>query len=167
MQATRRTIIPVALAASFLTACVPAVDYRGNLPDEQAISQIKPGTTDRESVRSLLGSPTSAATFDDQTWYYISKKTETVAFMPPKVLDQQVLRVTFRPDGIVRDVDRWGPNQAREVQPAERVTPTAGHNLGFFEQLFGNLGRFNSNPKGSAGTGGGSGSPGGGGMPGN
>ncbi len=159
MQATRRTFIPVALALSTLAACVPAIDYRGNLPDEMAIAEVKPGRSDREAVLRLLGSPTASATFDDATWYYISKKTETVAFLPPKVLDQKVLRVTFGADGIVREVDRWGPDQARQIQPAERVTPTAGHNLGLLEQLFGNLGRFNSQAKSGPGGSGGSTGP--------
>jgi hypothetical protein len=31
---------------------------------------------------------------------------------------------------------------ARTVAMNDRQTPTAGHKLGFFEQLFGNIGRF-------------------------
>ena len=100
------------LAAGLLTAtlagCNNPIEQRGNLPPQEAVAQIKPGSTDKETVTRLLGSPSSVAAFDDSTWYYMSQKTKTVAFFKPETLDQEVLAITFDKDGVVKDVKKLG-----------------------------------------------------------
>ncbi|MBV8166507.1 MAG: outer membrane protein assembly factor BamE [Alphaproteobacteria bacterium] len=128
--------------AGALAACAPMVDTRGNMPPADAIAGIQPGVTTRTQVSQLLGSPSSVGTFNDRTWYYIGRKTETVAFLQPEVTEQQVLVIKFDEAGVVQDFEKRGMETAREVAMNDRETPTAGHSLGFFEQLFGNIGRF-------------------------
>jgi outer membrane protein assembly factor BamE (lipoprotein component of BamABCDE complex) len=127
-----------------LAGCSTFIDQRGNLPEADRLAEIQPGVTNREQVQQLLGTPSSTSTFDDSTWYYISKKTEQWAFMAPETLDQRVIAIDFDSNGVVRDVRRRGLDDAKEVAMVERATPTPGKTLGFFEQLFGNLGRFNT-----------------------
>ena len=130
--------------AAGLSACTGRVDTRGNLADPEVVSQITPGESTRGTVEDLLGSPTTVATFNDQTWYYIGRKTEKFAFFKPEVLEQQVVAVHFDPNGVVDDVKLYGPDDAREVELVDRTTPTAGQELSVLQQLFSNLGRFNS-----------------------
>jgi outer membrane protein assembly factor BamE (lipoprotein component of BamABCDE complex) len=130
--------------AAGLSACTGRVDTRGNLADPEVVSQITPGESTRGTVEDLLGSPTSIATFNDQTWYYIGRKTEKFAFFKPEVLEQQVVAVHFDPNGVVDGVKLYGPDDAREVELVDRTTPTAGQELSVLQQLFSNLGRFNS-----------------------
>ena len=133
-----------ALLALALAACTGRVDTRGNLADPEVISQITPGESTRGTVEDLLGSPTTVATFNDSTWYYIGRKTERFAFFEPEVLEQQVVAIHFDQAGTVTDVKIYGPDDAREVELVERTTPTAGRELTVLQQLFGNLGRFNT-----------------------
>lgn len=127
-----------------LAACTTFVDQRGNLPEEDRLAQIQPGVTTREQVQQLLGTPSSTSTFDDSTWYYISMKTEQWAFLAPTTVDQKVVAIEFDQNGLVRDIQQRGLADANEVAMVERATPTPGKTLGFFEQLFGNIGRFNT-----------------------
>jgi outer membrane protein assembly factor BamE (lipoprotein component of BamABCDE complex) len=127
-----------------LAGCSTFIDQRGNLPEEDRLAQIQPGLTTREQVQQLLGTPSSTSTFDDSTWYYISKKTEQWAFLAPDTIDQRVIAIDFDSSGIVRDMRKRGLDDAKEVAMVERATPTPGKTLGFLEQLFGNLGRFNT-----------------------
>jgi outer membrane protein assembly factor BamE (lipoprotein component of BamABCDE complex) len=117
------------------------------MPPADVIAGIQPGVTTKTQVSQLLGSPSSIGTFNDHNWYYIGRKTETLAFFAPELTDQQVLVVRFDDAGVVQDFEKRGMETAREVSMNERETPTAGHSLGFFEQLFGNIGRFSSNDK--------------------
>ncbi len=133
------TVLTLALAA-----CTGRVDTRGNFADPEAVSQITPGESTRGTVEDLLGSPTTVATFNDQTWYYIGRKTEKFAFFEPEVLEQQVVAIHFDPTGLVEDVKIYGPEDSREVELVERTTPTAGRELTALQQLFGNIGRFNT-----------------------
>jgi outer membrane protein assembly factor BamE (lipoprotein component of BamABCDE complex) len=139
----RNSIWLGAVLGATLAACATMSDVRGNLPDEERLGQVRPGIT-KESVQQILGTPSSVGTFDDNTWYYISKKTEQWAFKAPKMVEQQVIAVDFDQNGRVRDVRRHGKEEAMAVDPVDRTTPTPGKELGFFEQLFGNLGRFNT-----------------------
>jgi outer membrane protein assembly factor BamE (lipoprotein component of BamABCDE complex) len=124
--------VGLALALS-VAACAPRIDQRGNKPDEDQVVQINPGVDDKNRVAELIGTPSTISTFDDRTWYYISKRTETTAFFDPEVKDQEVLAINFDEGGIVESMKIYG----------DRTTPTEGNELTIIQQLLGNLGRFN------------------------
>jgi outer membrane protein assembly factor BamE (lipoprotein component of BamABCDE complex) len=158
LDSTRRKIplpasVAVALAAATLAACVATVDQRGNLPEPDRLGQIQPGTTTREQVAKILGTPSSTGVFDDKNWYYISRRTQQIAFFDPDVLDQQVYIVNFDDKGVVRGVDHKELKDGREIAPAPGATPAPGRELTFLEQVLGNIGRFNKGAS-SSGTGG-------------
>ncbi len=141
---TRALILVAVLAAtSALTACSARVDTRGNLPDPDVVAQITPGEDDRNTVIETLGSPSTTAVFDEEVWYYISQRTETLAFFAPKVVERQVLIVHFDERGIVTAIEALGLDDSRTIEHVERTTPTAGNELTFIDQLVGNFGRFN------------------------
>ena len=141
----------VTLAAASLAACVPSVDQRGNLPEPEKIGQIHPGTTTRDQVAKILGTPSSTGIFDDKRWYYISRKTKQVAFFDPDVMDQQVYIVNFDAKGVVRAVDHKDLKDGREIEPVPGATPAPGRELTFVEQVLGNIGRFNKSSSSSEG----------------
>jgi outer membrane protein assembly factor BamE (lipoprotein component of BamABCDE complex) len=132
----------VAVALS-VAACSPRIDSRGNLPDPDKLAEIKPGEHSRNDVAEILGSPSSIGVFDQETWYYISKRTEAVAFFEPEVAERQVIIVRFNKKGVVTGVETLGLEQGHGVDPVDRETPTAGAELTIMQQLLGNMGRFN------------------------
>jgi outer membrane protein assembly factor BamE (lipoprotein component of BamABCDE complex) len=136
-----------------LAACSVPIDQRGNLPDKAALDQLKPGVTDKATVTRLLGSPSSIAQFDTNTWYYISQKSKTVAFFKPDLLDQEVVAIDFDKDGLLRDIRHRGMQDAQAVAPNPNATPAPGREFSFIEQLIGNFGKFSG--KGQTGGGGG------------
>lgn len=136
-----------------LGACEHSAATLGYVPDPDDVARIKPGLQGRDEVREILGSPSSqgALADADARWYYISKKTSQVAFFNPDVLDQKVIEIDFDKDGIVSEVRNYTLKDGEQIDPVTRKTPSPGRELGFFEQLIGNLGKFNA-PQGS-GTG--------------
>jgi outer membrane protein assembly factor BamE (lipoprotein component of BamABCDE complex) len=138
-------LAPLAMAL-LIAACAPIVDSRGNLPETEDVDKIRVGASTKDEVATVLGSPSSIATFDPNTWYYISKRTETVAFFRPETLEQKVLTVRFDDAGLVREIVQTDKEAAKEVDPVERTTPTSGQTFSIFQQLFGNLGRFGDAP---------------------
>jgi outer membrane protein assembly factor BamE (lipoprotein component of BamABCDE complex) len=150
------------MALMSLASCGIPVSDRGNLPKPDLLAQIKPGVTDKASVKSLLGSPSSIATFDGDTWYYISRKEKQVAFLKPELLDQEVYEIRFNDKGVVSSVTHKGLQDAQAMTPNPDATPAQGREFTFLEQLIGNFGKFN----GTGGSNGaGPGSPTGGGGP--
>lgn len=145
--------LAVALSAVSLAACAPTVDERGNLPEPEKLAKIQPGTTTREQVAQILGTPSSTGVFDDKNWYYISRRTSQISFLDPDVLDQQVYIVNFDDKGVVSGVGHKDLKDGREIEPAPGATPAPGRELTFFEQVLGNIGRFNKATSGGSGTG--------------
>jgi outer membrane protein assembly factor BamE (lipoprotein component of BamABCDE complex) len=129
-----------------LAACAPRIDYQGYAFDATKLKQIKTGEMTQSQVQELLGTPSSVATFPqhNDTWYYISDETATEAIFKPKVIAQRVVAIRFNKQGKVASIKDYGLKDARSVEPDPNVTPTRGRKLTLFEQLVGNLGRFNN-----------------------
>ncbi|HXQ51963.1 MAG TPA: outer membrane protein assembly factor BamE [Stellaceae bacterium] len=141
-----------AAAALALAGCTNPVDLHGNLPEADKVAQIKPGSTDKATVTQLLGSPSSVAAFDSNTWYYISQKTRILVLNPPEILDQQVVAIAFDDNGVVRDVEHRTMADGAAIAPNPNATPAPGREFTFLEQLIGNFGRFTGKDKGSGGS---------------
>ena len=139
-----RSLMPgLMLGTLMLGACESRVDSRGNLPDPELLASIEPGEASRDDVSLLLGSPSSVAVFENETWFYISQRTETFAFFEPEVMERQVVIVQFDQAGILKTVETLGLEDGQDILPVERETPTLGNEPTMFQQIFGNLGRFN------------------------
>jgi outer membrane protein assembly factor BamE (lipoprotein component of BamABCDE complex) len=138
--------LALGLGLSALAACSIPVTDRGDLPKSNALVQIKPGVTDKQTVLRLIGSPSTVASFDDNVWYYISSQTKQIAFLKPEVLAQKVVIIHFDPKGVVTAVDQRGLKDAKAVTPNPNATPAQGRHFTFLEQLIGNFGKFNNSP---------------------
>src|SRR5471030_3542173 len=78
-----------------LAGCTPIVANRGNMLDEERISQVKAGSSSKNDVFEALGSPSIVSTFDDNTWYYVGQRTERVGVFAPEVTDRKLIQVSF------------------------------------------------------------------------
>ncbi len=136
------------LVSATLSGCATRVAVRGNLPDSERLAEVVPGDMSREEVAEILGSPSSVTPFDSDLWLYISEKTETFAFMAPEVVERNVIMVKFTDKGIVNEVKKLDLSNAQDVKHVERVTPTSGNEVTFWDQLFHNVGRFNTGDSG-------------------
>lgn len=130
-------------ATLMVSACTSQFATRGNLPDPDRLAELTPGEVHARDVAEILGTPTAHSTFGGESWYYISERVEYYAFLAPEILDRTVVQVKFNKDGFVEWVKQEDNQQGRNVAFVDRTTPTAGNEITFFEQIFGNLGRFN------------------------
>jgi outer membrane protein assembly factor BamE (lipoprotein component of BamABCDE complex) len=126
-----------------LAACAPTLIIQGYMPDEETLAGVEQGVDTKDAVVTKLGSPSTIATFDDDTWIYVNKRSEVFAFFKPTVLSQKVLAINFDPEGRVKEIRRFTLEDGQLIDPITRKTPTQGRELGLLEQLFGNVGRFN------------------------
>lgn len=165
--------LPLPIVASRLPLCVlmvmglglgacAAPDFmtfppqtRGNKIDADQMAQLVPGTTSRADVTALLGSPTARATFDDNQWIYIGEVTKPIIGGTQEVRDQRVVVLTFDAGGVLRNVEKRGPQDSQHVAVVARSTPSPGNNASILQQLLGNVGRFSPSPTGSTNTTGG------------
>jgi len=117
---------------------------RGNRVDADQLKQLVPGTSTRADVTALVGSPTARATFDDNTWLYISEVTRPRIGRVQGVLDQDVVVLRFNEQGVLQDVKTLTGDDSVPVTVVARTTPSPGTEASFLQQLLGNVGRFNA-----------------------
>jgi outer membrane protein assembly factor BamE (lipoprotein component of BamABCDE complex) len=135
----------------------PPPTVRGNHPDADQLKELVPGTSTKQDVTALIGSPTAHATFDDNTWLYIGLRTQIRVGQTPAVVGQKVVVVTFNDAGVLQHIDVKDQGDALPVSVIARTTPSPGTEANFFQQLFGNVGKFV--PGGTGPTTGGGGAP--------
>ena len=145
-----KTGLCVVVLAVALTACEPIKTDQGYHLDPEQLAKIEPGRTTKDAVQEIMGSPSSIATFQTEgdAWYYISSKTEHLAFLKKEVMERNIVIVKFDVNDVVAEVKDLNKDAGQDVEIVERETPTGGRKLGFLEQLFGNFGRFNTQPEG-------------------
>ena len=122
---------------------------RGNPVDGDELKELVVGTSTKTDAQSLLGSPTARATFDDNTWLYISEVTRPLIARTQGIEKQNVTVLRFDQGGVLRDVRRLDQKNALPVQMVTRTTPSPGTEASFMQMLLGNVGKFSPTPSGS------------------
>lgn len=142
MNSAIQYIVLSIATAGFLAACSPTLAQRGNMLQNYQIEQVVPTVHTRSDILRLLGSPTTTAPFDENTWYYIGQETEKRGILDPEVIAERIVVVQFDQDGIVQQVK--DQDTARLDVPIDRArTPTHGNEVTAIQQMLGNLGKFN------------------------
>jgi outer membrane protein assembly factor BamE (lipoprotein component of BamABCDE complex) len=141
MVSGRKAALLVAVAGGLAVGgCAKTQDIQGYLVDETLVSSVQPGIDNKESVQNTLGRPTFTGTFDQNDWYYVSRRTKNFAYNNPRLNQQTVLRVHFDAAGNVASVERKGMEQVVSIDPMADKTPTLGRNKSIWDELFGNIG---------------------------
>ena len=127
-------VVSLALASG----CSPRVQNLGNAPTARALDEVKVGKSQAD-VTAALGSPSATGTFDPRIWYYISKRTEAMAFFKPTVTEQRVIEIQFDNDGVVKNVKEYSLAEARDVTLVSEETPTLGREPGILKSIYNTL----------------------------
>ncbi len=113
---------------------------QGYVIDEEALEMVPPGSS-REQVLLALGTPSTRATFDNETYYYISQsRVRRADFMKPKIVDQRILAVYFGEDDRVTRIAQYGLQDGRVFDFLSKTTPTGGKDQSFIGQMLSSLG---------------------------
>ena len=144
MASTLVRLTVAIMGAALLSGCMGIREHRGFILDQQLASGIQVGVDNKDSVAKTLGRPTFTGQFDQNDWYYLSRDTKAVPFRGPRVTDQVLLHIRFDPAGNVASVGTTGEETVVAINPVDDRTPTLGRQRGFFDELFGNIGVFNS-----------------------
>lgn len=151
-----RQLLMVLGALALVGGCTSIPPFRapetlhGNRVDDYRLKELVPGTSTQADVTALIGSPTAKATFEPNTWLYISEFTKIRIARTPGVESQAVVALSFDDRGVLREIKHLDQADEMPVTVVARATPSPGTSASFLQQLFGNVGRFN--PLGAAGV---------------
>jgi outer membrane protein assembly factor BamE (lipoprotein component of BamABCDE complex) len=131
----------------FLSACVHEVEQHGYSFEQNNMHSIKVGSSTVYDVMRDLGTPTSQSDYGDKIFYYISYKSEKVAFFDPKVIEQRVLAITFNNKGLVKDIAEHTIDDYKNIAFSKHKTELKGSTLTPMEQIMSNIGKHNKKQK--------------------
>jgi outer membrane protein assembly factor BamE (lipoprotein component of BamABCDE complex) len=125
-----------------LSACAPTKNVRGNLLEPHVIATVEPGVDNASDVMRKLGSPTTRDPFDTTVWYYIGQRTEKRGILDPEIKEESIYVARFAPDGKLASLTQ-AEGKRIDLPVSREKTPTSGQEMTFFQQMLGNVGRFN------------------------
>jgi outer membrane protein assembly factor BamE (lipoprotein component of BamABCDE complex) len=134
----------IALASTaILSACTASSNTHGNMLQDYQIKEVKADHDNVTSVLRKLGSPTTKAPFDDNTWYYLGQKTQKRGIFDPEVVETQIVVVSFGDNGLVKEIIEIDDDKIDQIPYSQDKTETSGQEMTVIQQLLGNIGRFN------------------------
>lgn len=141
-ELARRCVAVGALMA--LAACQPIVRNHGYAPTDAQLEEILVGIDTRATVEDVVGPPSASGVLTDSAYFYVASRREQLGWLAPRVVDRQVVAISFAPDGVVSNVERFTLEDGRVVPLARRVTESSIRDTTFLRQLLGNIGRFDA-----------------------
>ena len=116
---------------------------RGYQVDQQSLSQVQVGQTNKQQALALLGTPSTTSTVGGDAWYYIGQKMHrALEFMPVETVDQHVLAVYFDKNAKVARIANYGLKDGKVFDFISRTTPTGGQEPDFLRNMLNGLFRF-------------------------
>lgn len=137
----------ILLCIVLLTACVKEHHHHGYGFNQNSLDLIKVGESSMDDVLNQLGSPTSTGHFGNITFYYISSVSEKIAFFEPKIIEQNVLSISFDRSNKVSEINQYTLDDANDIAFSKSRIEIKGNNLNPIEQIMSNIGKFNKKQK--------------------
>ena len=130
--------------ALVLSACSATYRNHGYVPTDTELSEVVVGVDTRETVADVIGRPTAGGVLTGSGYYYVQSRWENYAYRAPKVIDRQVVAISFDGDGVVENIERFTLEDGKVVALSRRVTDSNIKGISFLRQLLGNLGNFDA-----------------------
>ncbi len=141
------TIAKFAAIVMMATSLGGCLGYDGEVShgfqaDPQILADVKNGSS-AEQVLVLLGTPSTTSTVGGDAWYYISQRTaRTLAFMPPKMIEQHIYAVYFDKSKKVTRIANYGMEDGKVVDFSSRSTATSGTEGAFIKNMMLSMMKF-------------------------
>lgn len=128
-----------------VAACTPLHKNYGYVPFEEDLEELVVGVDTRADVEEVVGVPTTSGLLADGNYYYVRSRVRSYGVQRPKVIDREVVVISFDESGTLRNIERFGLDQGNVVRLTRRVTDSSVVTGTFLRQVFGNIGAVDPN----------------------
>lgn len=133
----------VAVCVLTVTGCVAVNRNHGYVPPEDVLAEIIVGVDTKDTVDEVVGSPSASGVQRDSGYYYVASKIRHFGALAPKVVERELVAISFDGAGTVQAIERFGLQDGRAVALERRITDNGTTDRTFLRQLLGNIGNFN------------------------
>lgn len=134
----------LALSVAALGACAAQYRNHGYIPTEEDLQEVVVGVDTRASVAETVGAPSAGGVLNESGYYYVRTRVRHFAYQAPKVIDRQLVAISFNGRGVVTNVERFTLEDGNVVPLSRRITTTGIGDVSFLRQLMSNIGRFSA-----------------------
>lgn len=131
------------LLAGALSACATSYRNHGYVPSEDELAEVIVGVDTRDTVAETVGTPSSSGLLNDSGYYYVRSRVRHQGLREPKVVERQLVAISFSTNGVVENIERFELEDGKPVRLTRRVTESSIRDQGIIRQLLGNLANFN------------------------
>ncbi len=124
-------------------SCSATFQNHGYVPSEEDVANLVVGVDNRATVDDVIGSPSASGVLSDGDYYYIRSRIRTFGMFRPKVVERQVLAISFDDADTVANIERFSLADGNIVPLTRRVTDSSVVGNGFLRQILGNFGNLN------------------------
>ncbi|WP_050930050.1 outer membrane protein assembly factor BamE [Aestuariivita boseongensis] len=126
-----------------LSACATTYRNHGYVPSEDELAEVIVGVDTRDTVAETVGTPSSSGLLSDGGYYYVRSRVRHQGLREPKVVERQLVAISFSSNGVVENIERYELEDGQPVRLTRRVTESSIRDQGLIRQLLGNLANFN------------------------
>ncbi|WP_297774007.1 outer membrane protein assembly factor BamE [uncultured Roseovarius sp.] len=139
-----RLVSAMALCCLILvTGCSATYRNHGYVPLEEDLQNLIVGVDTRATVDDVVGPPSLSGVQADGNYYYVRSRIREFGMFQPKVVERQVLAISFNDDDTIANIESFGLEAGRIVPLARRVTDSSVVDNGFLRQILSNIGAIN------------------------
>ena len=124
----------------------PIITSHGYAPNQYDVEIIKSQSFNKQQIQEEFGVPFMVGVNNPDYWYYLSYQTTRYGFGEKKYKNFNLIELKFENDTI-SFVKKYTESDFKQIAFKKGSTKTSGKQLGVFEQIVGNIGRFRPKEK--------------------
>lgn len=125
-----------------LGACQAQYQNHGYVPPARDLNELVVGVDTRATVDDVIGAPSASGLLSDGDYYYVRSRMREYGMSAPKVVDRQVVAISFNQNDTIRNIESFGLKDGHVVPLTRRVTDSSVMGNGLLRQIFGNFGNI-------------------------
>ena len=134
-----KKILSVAILFLIL-GCSEQYRKHGYIPSEEELSSVSVSQDDKNTVIKKLGTPSIGGILSDGNIYFVQSKVLKNSIRASKLVDRQVLVLSFDDKGRLDNIQKFGIDEGKIVILDYHTTPSGLKNMSFLFRLFQNVG---------------------------
>lgn len=135
-------IFSIIFAFIVLISCSNKIIQHGYTFEKSNMDKISVNKTSSNEILEIFGSPTLKSQYYGEVWYYISTKMSSKLFFPPKLIQRDILAISFNNQEVVSDFHFFTLDNNNNVQIDKNRTFSNGTNNSPITHFLKNMGKF-------------------------
>jgi len=106
------------------------------------VEQLLIGKDSKQSVKKMLGPPSSLGLVDDDKWFYLSTKVRYSTYRTPEIVTRKLVAFTFANNGALENIEVFQLDNQEVVVLSRRITDSGIKGIGLIRQILGSAGNY-------------------------